>query len=194
MKNRELLSLLNQFDLDSTIICGVYNGFTDTYGVVDYTWEDYYDRTIYNDLYGTPGQIDKRLLDKELRNPNSKIIYLGSEFPYNHGFGDKDINYNIQSLNDDPDYLWKANDFEWVYDEDGPYWSYMKIFEEDNDGNYTYELINYFKNKNDNWYTCEIHKKTDFKLPPKKITLINPGIEELRNAMQLLDFEKKIIA
>ena len=31
MKNWELLSLLNHFDLDSTIICRVYNGFTDTY-------------------------------------------------------------------------------------------------------------------------------------------------------------------
>ena len=50
MKVRELLSLLQQYDLDSTVVCGVYNGFTDTYGVVDHTWEDTFDHGVYNDL------------------------------------------------------------------------------------------------------------------------------------------------
>ena len=85
MKVRELLSLLQQCDLDATVICGVYNGKIDTYGVVDHIWEDFYEHTIYNDLYGTPGKIDERLIDKEFINPNSRIIYIGSEFPYKHG-------------------------------------------------------------------------------------------------------------
>ena len=85
MKVRELLSLLQQCDLNSTVICGVHNGKVDTYGVVDYIWEDIYDRTIYNDLYGTPGKIDGRLMNKELRNPNAKIVFIDSEFPYKHG-------------------------------------------------------------------------------------------------------------
>ena len=194
MKVRELLSLLNQFDLDSTVICGVYNGFTETYGVVDHTWEDIFERTVYNDLYGTPGQIDGRLMDKDLRNPNSKVVYIGSDFPWQNGIGDKDINYSIQSLNDDPDYLWKANDFEWIYDEDGPFWSYKKEFSEpDEDGNFAYEMINYFKNKGEDWYTCELHCRKNKNLPPKLMTLINPGIEELRDAMELLGFEKHLL-
>ena len=193
MKLRELLSLLNQYDLDSTVICGVHNGFTETYGVVDHVWEDIFEHGVYNDLYGTPGQIDGRLLDKELMNPNVKVLYIGSDFPCQNGIGDKDINYNIQTLNDDPDWLWKHNDFEWVYDEDGPFWSYIKEFTEANEnGDFEYEMINYYKNKGEDWYTCEIHCRRNVLYPAKIITLINPGIEEIRNAIELLGLEKKL--
>jgi len=194
MKVRELLSLLQQCDLDSTVLCGVYNGFTDTYGVVDHIWEDIYDHTVYNDLFGTPGQIDGRLMSKELRNPNSKIVYIGSDFPFQNGIGDTDINYNIQTLNDDPDWLWKHNDFEWVYDEDGPFWSYIKEFTEANEnGDFEYEMINYYKNKGEDWYTCELHCRRDIRFPAKLITLVNPGLEEIRDSMKLLGFEKQLI-
>lgn len=194
MKVRELLSLLNQYDLDSTVVCSVHNGFTDTYGIVDHTWEDIFDHTIYNDLYGTPGQIDGRLLDKDLKNPNSKVVYIGSDFPCQNGIGDKNINYNIQTLNDDPDWLWKHNDFKWIYDEDGPFWSYIKEFTEaNNDGDFEYEMINYYKNKGEDWYTCEIHCRRNVLYPAKIITLINPGIEEIRNAIELLGLEKKLV-
>ena len=194
MKVRELLSLLNQYDLDSTVVCSVHNGFTDTYGVVDHTWEDIFDHTIYNDLYGTPGQIDGRLLDKDLKNPNSKVVYIGSDFPCQNGIGDKDINYNIQTLNDDPNWLWEHNGFEWIYDEDGPFWSYIKEFTEaNNDGDFEYEMINYYKNKGEDWYTCEIHCRRNVLYPAKIITLINPGIEEIRNAIELLGLEKKLV-
>lgn len=193
MKVRELLSLLNQYDLDSTVVCSVHNGFTETYGVVDHTWEDIFEHGVYNDLYGTPGQIDGRLLDKDLKNPNSKVVYIGSDFPCQNGIGDKDINYNIQTLNDDPDWLWKHNDFEWIYDEDGPFWSYIKEFTEANkDGDFEYEMINYYKNKGEDWYTCEIHCRRNVLYPAKIITLINPGIEEIRNAIELLGLEKKL--
>ena len=193
MKVRELLSLLNQYDLDSTVVCSVHNGFTDTYGIVDHTREDIFEHSIYNDLYGTPGQIDGRFLDKDLKNPNSKVVYIGSDFPWQNGIGDKDINYNIQTLNDDPDWLWKHNDFEWIYDEDGPFWSYIKEFTEaNNDGDFEYEMINYYKNKGEDWYTCEIHCRRNVLYPAKIITLINPGIEEIRNAIELLGLEKKL--
>ena len=98
MKVKELIDKLKKTDPNSETICGVYNGFTDTYGVVDHVWEDIYDHSVYNDLYGTPGQIDDRLLNKELRENNHKVVYIGSDFPCNHGIGDKDINYSIQSV------------------------------------------------------------------------------------------------
>ena len=194
MKNKSLIGILRQFDEDAEVLCSVNNGYTDTYGVVDYAWEDYFERSVYNDLYGTPGQIDGRLLDKDLNNPNSKVIYIGSDFPCQNGIGDKDINYNIQTLNDDPDWLWKHNDFEWVDDEDGPFWSYIKEFTEaNNDGDFEYEMINYYKNKGEDWYTCEIHCRRNVLYPAKIITLINPGIEEIRNAIELLGLEKRLI-
>lgn len=194
MKVKSLISLLQQFDGESEVLCPIYNGYTETYGIVDYTLEDYFEHSVYNDLYGTPGEIDGRLMTKEMRNPNNKIVYIGSDFPAQHGIGDKDINYNIQTLNEDPDYLWKVNNFEWIYDEDGPFWSYMKEFTEANDdGDFEYELINYYKNKGEDWYTCELHCRRDIHVPAKIITLINPGLEEIRNAMEFIGFEKKLI-
>jgi len=194
MKVKELIEKLKKADPESLAICGVYNGFTDTYGVIDHIWEALYDQSIYNDLFGTPGQIDGRLMSKDLNNPNAKVVYIGSDFPCQNGIGDKDINYSIQSLNDDPDYLWKVNDFEWIYDEDGPFWSYLKEFTEANDnGDFEYEMINYYKNKGEDWYTCELHCRHDVRVPAKIITLINPGIEELRESMKLLGFEKQLI-
>lgn len=194
MKVKELIDKLYKVDPNSEAICGVYNGFVNTYGVVDHIWEAIYEESVYNDLFGTPGQIDGRLMDKELKKDNHKIVYIGSDFPYQNGIGDKDINYSIQSLNDDPDWLWKNNGFEWIYDEDGPFWSYLKYFTEANDdGDFEYEMINYYKNKGEDWYTCELHCRRDIRFPAKLITLVNPGIEELRESMNLLGFEKILI-
>lgn len=191
MKVKELIEKLKKADLNAEAICGVYNGFTDTYGVVDHVLEATYEESIYNELFGTPGQIDSRLINKD---HNSKIVYIGSRFPVQYGIGDKDINYSIQSLNDDPDYLWKANGFEWIYDEDGPYWSYLKEFSEANEnGDFEYEMINYYKNKGEDWYTCEIHCRHDIRFPAKMITLINPGIEELRDSIKFLGLKKQLI-
>lgn len=194
MKVKSLISLLNQMDGESDVICGVNNGYVDTYGIVDYVWEDIFDHTVYNDLFGTPGLIDGRLMDKELRKDNKKIVYIGSNFPAQNGIGDKDINYSIQSLNDDPDWLWKNNDFTLIADEDGQYWHYLKEFTEANDnGDFEYEMINYYKNIDEDWYTCELHCRRDIRFPAKLVTLVNPGIEELRDSMELLGFEKRLI-
>lgn len=194
MKVKELIEKLKNTDPNSEVICGVNNGFVDTYGVVDHIWEDIYDHSVYNDLYGTPGQIDGRLMDKELREDDKKVVYIGSDFPWQNGIGDKDINYSIQSLNDDPDYLWKANNFELIHDEDGPYWHYLKEFSEaDENGDFEYEMINYYKNKGEDWYTCEIHCRHDVRIPAKIVILINPGIEELRDSLELLGLKKQLI-
>jgi len=191
MNVQELINKLKKADPKSLVVCGVYNGFIDTYGVVDHIWEAIYDQSVYNDLFGTPGQIDGRLMDKELRKDNHKVVYIGSDFPSQNGIGDKDINYNIQTLNEDPNWLWKHNDFEWIYDEDGPFWSYLKEFTEANDnGDFEYEMINYYKNKGEDWYTCELHCRRDINFPAKLITLVNPGIEEIKDSMKLLGFEK----
>jgi len=195
MNVEELINKLKKVDPKSLVVCGVYNGFTDTYGVVDHIFEANYEHSIYNDLFGTPGEIDERLINKELLKDNKKIVYIGSDFPRKNGIiDDKNINNSIQSLNDDPDYLWKINDFEWIYDEDGPFWSYFKEFTEANDnGDFEYEIINYYKNKGENWYTCELHCRRDINFPVKIVTLINPGIEEIIDAMKLLGFEKQLI-
>lgn len=195
MKVKSLISLLQQFDGDSEVLCPIYNGYTETYGVIDYAYEDYFERTVYNDLYGTPGMIDGRLMTKEMINPNNKIVYIGSDFLTIHGVGDNDINYNIQELNDDPNWLWEHNGFELINDEDCEiFYQYLKEFTEaDEDGNFEYEMINYYKDKYENWYTCELHCRRNTMVPSKMVTLINPGLEEIRNAMEFLGFEKTLM-
>ena len=195
MKVKSLISLLEQFDEESEVLCGVYNGCTETYGIVDYAWEDYFEHTVYNDLYGTPGMIDGRLMTKEMINPNNKIIYIGSDFPAIHGIGDNDINYNIQELNDNPNWLWEHNGFKKIDDKDCIiFYQYLKEFTEaNNDGDFEYEMINYYKDKTEDWYTCELHCRHNIMVPAKMVTLINPGLEEICNAMDFLGFEKKLI-
>lgn len=87
MKNSELIKKLEELDPDAEIICDAYNGEIETYGVLDFICEDDFKSSIYNDLYGTPGPIDERLLTKEIMN--KKIIYLGSHFPIKYAFNPK---------------------------------------------------------------------------------------------------------
>ena len=63
MKNRELAEKLLE-NPDSEVWCGAWNGHVDTYAQVDHVFNLEYGHII-NDLYGTPGVIDKRLLQKE---------------------------------------------------------------------------------------------------------------------------------
>ena len=84
MKNSELIKRLEELDPDAEIICGTHNGEVDTYGVVDYVFEDSYEETIYNDLFGTPGCIDERLMAKNIMDKN--IIFIGSYFPIKHAY------------------------------------------------------------------------------------------------------------
>lgn len=75
MKNKVLIKKLQELDPEAQIIYGVHNGQTDTYALVDHIFETPFE-DIFNDLFGTPGNIDNRLLRKQLKN----IIYIGSTF------------------------------------------------------------------------------------------------------------------
>ena len=86
MKVKDLVNQLLQRDQEAEVLQGVWNGETETYGVVDYILEDYFENSVYNDLYGTPGRIDERLLSKELNNKDAKIVYIGSHFPIKYSF------------------------------------------------------------------------------------------------------------
>lgn len=86
MKVKDLVNQLLQHDQEAEVLQGVWNGETETYGVVDHVFEDYFENSVYNDLYGTPGRIDERLLSKELNNKDAKIVYIGSHFPIKYSF------------------------------------------------------------------------------------------------------------
>lgn len=75
MKNKVLIKKLQELDHEAQIICGVHNGQADTYALADHIFEAPFE-DLFNDLFGTPGQIDNRLLRKRLKN----IIYIGSTF------------------------------------------------------------------------------------------------------------------
>ena len=86
MKVKDLIEKLSQCNQNAEVLCGAWNGETETYGVVDHILEDYFENSVYNDLYGTPGRIDERLLSKELNNKDAKIVYIGSHFPIQYNF------------------------------------------------------------------------------------------------------------
>jgi len=76
MKNKVLIKKLQELDPEAEIICGVHNGQADTYALADDIFEAPFE-DLFNDIFGTPGQIDNRLIRKRLKN----IIYIGSTFP-----------------------------------------------------------------------------------------------------------------
>lgn len=173
MNKKQLISKLKNIPDNTEIIIPAYNGYLNTYTLLDHIFIDNFTNSIFNDLYGTPGVIDERLLDLK---ENDNIVVLSSEFPFKHTFGDNDINYNIQELNDDPDFIWKQNNF--IEDNTLFYkkWTYIDI--ENN------EQIYYYKQNND--YICELFKNKN------KIILYNPGIQDLIDSLKLLKFKKQI--
>ena len=114
MKAKELAEKLLE-NPESEVWCGAWNGYADTYTVVDHTLRAPYDQ-ISNDFFGTPGRLDKRVLRRlEDSYSSDQVIFLGSRFGRcpnpNVDFGDDFIDYPIKTLNDDPDLLWKRNGF-----------------------------------------------------------------------------------
>ena len=161
---KELQQELNNFNPDLEILLPANNGHVDTYCLLDHGFV----MNPYVDLFGTPGKVDRRLTDKD-------YLYLGSEFPYKHGIGRDNINTPICLLNDDPDYVWKQNDFQWCPEINT--WKKIisynkKIFYQKNTD--FLDIINWDKNKH-------LHLK-------------HPGIEDLCDGIRLCDINYTIIA
>ena len=120
MKNRELAEKLLE-NPDNEVWCGAWNGYVDTYALVDYVLNLKYSQ-VSNDFFGTPGRMDGRILQTKSEN----ITYIGSRFgkvpDQEIDTGDNNIDYPIKTLNGpggDPDLVWKLNKFtkvgeEWI--------------------------------------------------------------------------------
>lgn len=60
MKVKELLEKLNDANPEAEVITSAWNGFVETYAVIDTVWTDWKYANIYPDFFGTPGKIDNR--------------------------------------------------------------------------------------------------------------------------------------
>lgn len=121
MNNLELQNILSQHPDDAEVWLPVYNGHVVTYGLIDHIHDVNYG-AIYNDFYGTPGRMDKRVFDNHI-DFDERILLLDSEFGQFHNekvdIGDDDINYHIKTLNGaggNPNLVWEVNEFKKVDD------------------------------------------------------------------------------
>lgn len=125
LKVKELIELLqNNSDENATVIIGAYNGHVNTYACVDHVWNESYD-AVSNDFFGTPGRMDKRLFDNDIKD----FAFIGSmfgEYPDERvDFGDDDTNTCIELINGEggnPNLIWEENGF--TYDEGSDTWLY----------------------------------------------------------------------
>lgn len=125
LKVKELIELLqNNSDENATVIIGAYNGHVNTYACVDHVWNESYD-AVSNDFFGTPGRMDKRLFDNDIKD----FAFIGSmfgEYPDERvDFGDDDTNTCIELINGEdgnPNLIWEENGF--IYDEGSDTWLY----------------------------------------------------------------------
>ena len=125
LKVKELIELLqNNSDENATVIIGAYNGHVNTYACVDHVWNESYD-AVSNDFFGTPGRMDKRLFDNNIKD----FAFIGSmfgEYPDERAdFGDDDTNTCIELINGEegnPNLIWEENGF--TYDEGSDTWLY----------------------------------------------------------------------
>ena len=135
MKNKELQQQLSQFSPDAEVWMPVFNGYVETYSLVDNMFQvDYLQ--ISNDFFGTPGRMDRRLFENHKRDEHDddKIICLRSMFGRilnkKVDCGSDDIDYPIKTLNGeggDPHLVWHMNDFE-ESDNDGELY-FVKTFQ-----------------------------------------------------------------
>ena len=125
LKVKELIELLqNNSDENATVIIGAYNGHVNTYACVDHVWNESYD-AVSNDFFGTPGRMDKRLFDNNIKD----FAFIGSmfgEYPDERvDFGDDDTNTCIELINGEdgnPNLIWEENGF--TYDGGSDTWLY----------------------------------------------------------------------
>ena len=114
MKAKELAEKLLESP-ESEVWCGAWNGYVDTYALVDHVYLFKYG-AVSNDFFGTPGRMDGRILRG--RDDEEEITYIGTEFgkiPNKRiDFGDDFIDYSIKTINGengDPDLVFKLNHF-----------------------------------------------------------------------------------
>ena len=102
---------------EAPVWCGAWNGYVDTYAVVDHVYKFRYDQ-VSNDFFGTPGRMDKRLFEPGIKDEN-EVFFVGSKFgkvPNSEvDFGSDDIDYPIRTINGengDPNLVWRLSGFE----------------------------------------------------------------------------------
>lgn len=75
MTAKELIAKLSEVASDTEIVGGMWNGWVDTYTVMDELHVIPFD-DIFSDFYGTPGAFDYKLL--KIRSKD--VVYIGSLF------------------------------------------------------------------------------------------------------------------
>ena len=116
MKAKDVIKELAK-DPEAEVWCGAWNGYVDTYAVVDHVYKFRYDQ-VSNDFFGTPGRMDRRLFDK-IQKDEDEVFSVGSEvgrvLNMIVDFGSDDIDYPIRTINGedgDPNLVWKLSRFE----------------------------------------------------------------------------------
>lgn len=75
MTAKDLIEQLSKVSPETVIVGGMWNGRTNTYTVLDELHVFGFD-DIYNDIFGTPGAFD----DKLMTIKSKEVVYLGSLF------------------------------------------------------------------------------------------------------------------
>lgn len=186
MKVKELIKILQTEDENAEVIIGVNNNQTETYAVLDNVLPVEYD-TLLNDLYNTPGRIDKRLLHKNISN----CVYLDSYFgripnkEYDSG-DDSNLDikpYEVNGPDGDPYLIWKQNGF--ILKDN--IWKWFG--KEDIEGKeHFYEITYNDRNK----YFSVMHN-SDESAFGSTITLVDPGMHDIEHAIKILNVNKIIL-
>lgn len=194
LKVKELIELLqNNSDENATVIIGAYNGHVNTYACVDHVWNESYD-AVSNDFFGTPGRMDKRLFDNNIKD----FVYIGSmfgEYPDERvDFGDDDTNTCIELINGEegnPNLIWEENGF--TYDEGSDTWLYKStnddIIHNTNNNALTSFTIEYTRSKKILKIICKDYNE----IIKYKYEGFCYGIEDLYKALEACRIKKTFI-
>lgn len=80
---KELKEIISTVDDDAMVVIPFWNGYADTYAIVDNVYTDWCYNDIYNDFYGTDGKMDKRLFLKASNGDgvfSKPVVYIGTLF------------------------------------------------------------------------------------------------------------------